>query len=303
VTKKRYYYLGLAVASVVYVAASLFAPLGPNRFNLTNSKTHVLQLSLLLPIVVIWWIAAYGAERFKRYTTKIKSHKDGRALDKISTGLIILVLSIVLNSMFGVLRGWAVQNGWLAAFTNLSNHLAVVGPLIAYGFMWRGSEELKALVKKPKSDTRNTLLLFLLLAIIAVIYTVTVTNYAYLDSTPDSTRYSSFYSSAPLVLLTIALPYLISWGLGFKTALNLVEYRSQVKGAIYRAMLFRLVVGVLIVVGFYFVVQLLFAFSTFFARAGLGSILLVIYLLIIGYAAGFLVIASGAKKLANIEQV
>lgn len=302
--KRVYYYLALAVVSAIYIAASLFAPLGPNRFNLTPTKTHLLQLTFLLPIVVIWWIAAYGAERFKSYTSNIKSHKDGKALDKISTGLIILVASIIFNSLFSVLRGWALQDGWLSAYTNMSNHLAVIGPLIAYVYMWRGSAELKQLIKKHRGMSKKfTVILLAFLLILAVIYVAVVVNYNYLDTTPDPTRYSSFYSSAAMVLLTISLPYLISWGLGFKAALNIAEYRKEVPGVIYRAMLLRLVLGISIVVGFYFVVQLLIAFSTVFARAGLASILLIIYLLIIAYAIGFLFIASGAKKLAKIEKV
>jgi hypothetical protein len=303
ISKTYYYYLALAAVSAVYITASLLAPLGANRFNLTPAKTHLLQLTIYLPIVLVWWIAVFGAERFKNYTRRIKEHKDGRGLNKISTGLIILVVSIILGGLFGVLRPWALQNGWLAAFTNINNHLSVVGPLIAYGFIYAGSVDLKKLPKKHPTDYKRTVILLLFLALIAAWYIVQLVGYEYLETTPNPARYSSFYMSTPLVLLTIALPYLVGWGLGIKAALNLAEYRRQVKGLIYREMLLRLVIGTLVVIGFYFAVQLLVAFSTFFARAGLGAILLVVYLLILSYAVGFLMIASGARKLSRIEEV
>jgi hypothetical protein len=52
--------------------------------------------------------------------------------------------------------------------------------------------------------------------------------------------------SDPLILLTLALPYLIGWWLGIKAALNLNNYRTNVQGIIYKNALFRLVVGILI---------------------------------------------------------
>lgn len=303
ISKTFYWYLALAIASVLYIVTSLIAPLGPNRFNLTPAKTHVLQLSLLLPIVVIWWIAFYGAERFKNYTSKIKSDKDGRALDTIATGLVILVATIILNGLFGVLRSWAVQGNWLAAFTNLSNHLSALGPLIAYSYMFAGSLQLRKLIKKRKISHTRLIVLTTLLVLIAAVYIKTIVSYKYLSSTPDQSRYSSFYMSGALVFLTIGLPYLIGWGLAIASAINIAEYSNQVKGIVYRSMLLRFVIGTYLVVAFYIIVQMLIAFSTFFAKAGLGTLLLIVYLLIIGYAVGFVLIASGVKKLSRIEKV
>ncbi len=301
--KRLYYYLSLSIISIVYIAVTLAAPLTANRFNLTPNKTHLLQLTLLLPIVLIWWIAAYGAERFKLYTNHIKQHKDGRAFDKISTGLVILVASIILNGLFSVLRGWADKDGWLAAYTNLANHVAVIGPLIAYSFMYAGSADLKKQVRKKRPNSKDLLVVALLMLAIAAIYLKFLLSYKYLSTTPDPARYSSYYMSSTLVALTIALPYILGWFLGIKAAFNIIEYRRAVKGVVYKSMLLKLVIGILAVIGFYFIVQLLTLFSTFIARAGLGSILLVVYLLIISYSIGFLYIAAGAKQLSKIDRV
>ncbi len=301
--KRLYYYLSLSIISVFYTIVTLSAPLNLNRFNLTPNKTHLLQITLLLPIVMIWWIAAYGAERFKLYTSQIKQHKDGRAFDKISTGLVILVVSIILNGLFSVLRGWAYMDGWLAAFTNMSNHMAVIGPLIAYSYMYVGSVELKKLVKKRPANSKNLLAVVILMLVIVAVYLKFLLSYKYLSATPDPTRYSSYYMSSTMVFLTIALPYIVGWFLGIKAAFNIIEYRQTVKGVLYKSMLLKLVIGILVVIGFYFVVQLLTLFSTFIARAGLGSILLIVYLLIIAYSIGFLFIAAGAKQLSKIDRV
>jgi NADH:ubiquinone oxidoreductase subunit 3 (subunit A) len=63
------------------------------------------------------------------------------------------------------------------------------------------------------------------------------------------------------------------------------------------------VIGILLVIVFAVIIQLLVALSTYFAKAGLAAILLIIYLIILFYALGFLVLASGTKKLNAIEKV
>jgi hypothetical protein len=106
-----------------------------------------------------------------------------------------------------------------------------------------------------------------------------------------------------MIILTLGVPYLVGWALAIKAMFNLNQYRKCVKGAIYRRSLLRLEIGTLIVILFYIAVQLLIAFSTYFSHAGLGIILALLYLLIILYGAGFLIMASGARRLSKIEKV
>ena len=303
ISKRFYYYFGFVCLAVIYVTASLLAPLGPTRFKITPSKTHVLQLTILLPVVIIWTVAIYGAERFKSYTDRIKHDKDGAALGKISTGFLILIFGIIFNGLFGILRSWAAKDGWLSAFTIGSNFLSAVFPLIAYSFMFAGSNQLRKLTKERSQNQLASIALAGVLLAIGVIYVIVLVNYKYANSTPDHTRYSSFYMSDPLIILTLAVPYLIGWGLALKTALNLDQYRKAVKGVIYRAALLKLVIGIYIIVAFYIFVQLLVAFSTYLATAGLSSILAIFYLLVVSYGVGFIVMALGAKKLTQIEDI
>jgi hypothetical protein len=301
--KRHYYYLAPIALSVVYIVASLLAPLGPNRFNITPAKTHVIQLTILLPVVLIWAAAVYGAVKFYSYTQSIRRDKDGKALGKIAVGLILLVGAIMINGAVGVLRPWALKDGWLSAYTIFINYLSVALPLIAYAYMYSGSAKLRALTKKRTLSLSGTVIVSVFLILIAVLYAAVLLNYNYRSTTPDPNRYNSFYMSDPLILLTLALPYLIGWWLGIKAALNLNNYRTNVQGIIYKNALFRLVVGILVVIFFYIIVQMLVAFSTYIAEASLGSILLLVYILILMYAIGFLFIASGAKKLSAIEKV
>jgi hypothetical protein len=301
--KRRYFYVAYALLSAFYIIVAMLAPLSASRFNLSPAKTHALQLSIYLPLVLIWGVAIYGAERFKSYTASIKKYDDGRALDTVANGFIILVAAIIFNSMFGLLRAWARQDNWLSPFTISANYLSVILPLIAYSFMYAGSRKLRGIAKVKRQDVRALVPMAIILVVIAGFYISKLFAYDYIEGTPDPGNYSSFYMSKPMVLLTLAIPYLLGWTLALKAALNIAEYRLKVKGIIYKGALFRLSVGTFLVVAFYVLVQFLIAFSTFFARAGLASILAIVYLLILLYAAGFLIIASGTKKLVQIEKV
>src|SRR5207302_145273 len=103
----------------------------------------------------------------------------------------------------------------------------------------------------------------IILLLVAVFYLIKLFSYDYIQSTPDPSKYSAFYMSPVMVLLTIAIPYLIGWTLVIKVALNIAEYRRRVPGVIYKGALFRVSIGIMLVAAFYIVVQLLIAFSTF----------------------------------------
>jgi hypothetical protein len=300
---RRNYYGLLALWGIIYIIGTINAPLAPNRFNLSTTSTHLLQVTIALPVVLIWTAAVIGAERFKSYTQRIIKHPDGEAMNKVANGLIILVAALLFRGVSGILRPWALKDGWLDQFTILYNFISVVLPLIAYCFMYAGSKDLLKLTKSSKKYLMSWLPVILLIIAVGILYITVIFHYGYRNNTPDPAKFSSFYLTDGLIFFTLLIPYLAGWALGIKSALNINAYKRDVKGAIYKNALFRLVIGFLLVIACAVTIQLLVAFSTYFATAKLASILLFIYLLLIFYASGFLFIASGTKKLGTIEMV
>lgn len=296
-----YYYIAYLVFAVIFLTVSLLAPVGVNRFNLTSSRTHLLQLAIYLPVLLIWLAAIYGVEKLYNYTRLIKDSRDGKALGVMSLGLNFLVASILINALIGLVRPWALADGWLAAYTIFSNYVAVLLPLAAYAIMHTGSLRLLSTIR-AKPSKKSWAWIIVLMLVIGGAYLAALLSYDYRSSTPDPSKFSSFYMSDVLIFLTVCLPYLIGWALAIKAMMNLDQYRRQVKGSIYRQSLARLEAGLLIVIFFYIIVQLLIAFSTYFSHIGLGGILAFLYILIIFYALGFLIIASGTSRLADIER-
>jgi hypothetical protein len=301
--RRRYYYTALTICSLIYISGTLIAPISSNRFNLTPAKTHLLQVCIALPIILIWLAALYGAERLKTYSEVIKNYPDGKAMGTLAAGLTILVASIVINGLVSILRPWALRDGWLPAFTIINNYLSIIIPLIGFWIMYRGSTQLLKTTKVVRKYTARWIPISIVLAAIAAVYLLVIMNYDYRNATPDPTKYSSFYLPDWLIVISLVIPYLVAWGLGIKAALNVAAYRQEVKGTIYKNALKWLVAGVLLVVAFAVSLQLLIAFSTYFSKAGLAAILAIVYLIIIFYAVGYLVIASGARKLNAIEKV
>jgi hypothetical protein len=300
---RRKYYALLALWSAIYVIGTIVAPLAPNRFNLSTARTHVLQITIALPIVLIWVAAVYGAERFKSYAQRIGNYPDGQALNTVANGLIILVAALLFSGISGILRPWALKDGWLPQFTVLYNFVSAILPLIAYSFMYAGSAKLLKTIKKGKKYLIGWLPAALLVIAIGVVYVIVIHGYNYRNNTPDPGKYSSFYLPDGMIFFSLALPYLIGWALGIKSALNIWSYMRDVKGTIYKAALRRLVVGLLLVLAFAVIIQLFVAFSTYFAKSGLAALLLIVYLLILFYSFGYLIIASGTKNLNKIEKV
>jgi hypothetical protein len=301
--KRRTYYLVFTIWSLIYIIGTLIAPLAPNRFSLTEAKTRLIQITIALPVVLIWLAAIYGAEHFNSYARSIKSSKDGKALSVIGIGLTTLAAAVMSGGLGGILRPWALRDGWIETFTVIYNYLQVSLYLIAFYFIYKGSVMLRGVAITKKESISSWIPVLVTIVIIGAFYTFILLGYDYRNSTPDPRKYSSFYLPDFLVFATLALPYLIGWALGIKSALNIAFYHKKVKGIIYRSALKNFVNGIYLVIAFAVALQMLIALSTYFAEAGLASILLVVYLIIVFYSLGFLILAAGSKKLNTIEKV
>lgn len=301
--KRRTYYTIFAAFSLIYILATLIAPLAPNRFNLSVANTRLIQIGIAVPVVLIWFAAVYGAERFNSYARSIANSKDGKALNQIGSGLTMLAVAVMSNGISGTLRPWALRDGWIENFVISYNYLQVVLYLAAFYLIYKGTVMLRAVVAKKPENLSAWVPVIIIIGLVGLLYVSVILGYDHRNDSPDPTKFSSYYLPDSLILSTLALPFLVGWALGIKSALNVAFYYKKVKGIIYKSALNRFATGMYLVVAFAVILQMLIAFSTYFAKAGLKSILLIVYLILISYSLGFLVIASGSKKLNAIEKV
>lgn len=65
---------------ILYVALTLLTPTDPAvlaRYDLTQDKARLLSLTIILPIIAIWFTGFYGFSRIKQYAQSIIETKGG----------------------------------------------------------------------------------------------------------------------------------------------------------------------------------------------------------------------------------
>jgi hypothetical protein len=283
-------------AWLVYVFLSAFAPTA-QTFGLAWWQLRLVQLTVSVPVLIIWLVAAYGAVRFKDYTVMIRGSKDGAALSRITDGLLIIVGSTILQSFLNLLQRYAVGTPLLEPMVFLDNHIPVVLSLIALGYIFSGSAKLSRIVDKPISARQmlTVLVPFTVTAALFAVFYYTNVTYSVTNGVPN------YVVPGKTPFFTVALPYLVVWLLAALSLLNIANYIINVKGPIYKAALRRLAWGIVAVVTFTVLTQLLTVTAGVWQGLSLSAILLVVYALLIAYSVGFILIAWGARRLVRIE--
>ena len=296
------YYPLLAVLAIAYVALSLLSPVKPNHFNLTDIQVRLLQLTFVVPILVIWFLIIFGGVRFKNYALLIKGSDEARGTNLVANSLLLIGFGGIAVSIFNLGRNF-IGAQFTEEFTIAHNLFNVLVQVTSYGLLYFGSTHLLKSIGVKGADARKSIYPQLTMAVAIAAYSALMFLNPYRNSTPDPATYNSFYLPDGLLLVLVVIPYVLSWSLAVGALVNLRTFAAEVKGFVYREAIRRLVMGMTIVVSFAIALAMLSTLSGLFADSSLKFVLGFIYVILLLYAAGFLVIASGARKLARIEEV
>jgi hypothetical protein len=292
-------YLLVALCSVAYVLLSIWSPssTADRLYHLTNLQKAFLQLSILGPAIVIWFVALTGAVTFRRYAVVITGGAEAQGLRLISVGLLWLVVYVVTLSLSGAALPYFMHSSWLPTLITIRNHLPVLSSLIAFGLICWGTHKLRASAQF-KVWTATTTVLLIVMAAVAGLFV-----WAFLTITPEPGASGiPQYTLPPQVLVfTVVLPYCWAWFMGLLAALNIVRFARRVKGVIYRQALRDLAAGIAVVVALVALLQLVVLSNRFLIQLSLGALLLLVYGLLAIMAVGFWYVRSGARKLMKIE--
>lgn len=292
-------FLLVSALSLLYTVLTLFSPRGANLYHLTSLHIVLLQLTIIVPVLAIWFAATYGVLRFRQYARLIRKSPDGQALSRLTDGLLILVGSFIIQGLLGLLPKYAIGTSVLWPLVFLYNHLPVVLSFVAVYYLYTGSEALAKLAHAKLSARQVITVIVPFLAVsqfAAAIFYMYVTP-AVVNGIPN------FAAPGKVSFFTLVLPYLAISFLGLLTILNITNYISNIKGVIYKMALRYLAAGIMAVLIFDIFLQFFNLASRLLYRLALGPLLLVIYLVIIFYGLGFILIAIGARKLTQIEAV
>lgn len=297
-------YIGVfVVLMLLYLGLSLLVPADKAtlaHYHLSDAGARAITISVVIPIAIIWTIGAFGTIQIKRYSQLIKSSKEGKPLNIISDGLMVLVIAQVLSSDISSTVGIILRHhlSWTPTLTIINNYLAVLLTGAGLSIVAFGAWKLMNLLNRRPSPWAQHGLVFLVI-ILSSIYSYSIIREPI--HTPLARRL--YFMPDWLILLSIAIPYLIFWYLGFLASYSIYNYQKNVKGAIYRGSLSYVAGGIAMVVVSSIAVRFLASISTSLSRLKITPVLLIIYAFLAIIGIGFLLIAWGAKKLRRIEEV
>ncbi len=301
--RARIGYCALGVLSLLYILIMLSAPIdvAAQRYNLSTLQIRSLQLSVTLPIIGIWFVALWGSLRFKRYAASIAMSKDGQALMTVANGLLLLVGGLSISAVATSYRSLLNGTAWFSSAVIVANYLNVILVLLAFAVIYRGTRKLGALVDF-RGMRSGRLAAAAALLVMGGIYAWLLAMNPYRQASPDITKITPYYISDWLILVTLVVPYLVIWYLGIMSVVFSLIYQKYTPGIVYRQSLWRLSLGLLAVVLSSVIIQLIGAVGPSLAHLGIASILIILYMLILVYAVGHLLVANGARKLSQLEE-
>jgi hypothetical protein len=266
------------------------------KYHLQPVSLRLLDLTLLIPMFIMWFAAFYGYERLHLYGQLIKSNQDGKQVTKLADGLLVLatgesISSIVSSSLQLIARQ---HSAFASAATVISNYVNVLYPLVAFILIARAARGLSELSKtRPGPRVAN-----------AVIVTVIILGVGFCDLIARSHHSLSlaYHMSYQLVMLTLATPYMYVWFLGLFAIAELYAYSKQIAGILYRKGWDRLVFGLGMIIVIDILLQYLGTLSSWLNGLSLSGLLLLLYVLLLGLASAYIVVALGTKELMKIEE-
>ncbi len=292
--------------SIIYLLQSLLTKpdkTSLEKYHLTVAHAHELGLTIAIPYLIIWFIALIGYLRLRDYTESIKDSKDGAAFATISIGVLWLALWLPLSAVIAgfTTHIYNLHPGATASMVWLNNYLNIVLLFPAFVIIHSGSKKLLSLIKVVRQPSfQKTTLVFIGLS---ALYLLLVLHDPARQVPTHSAPVASYYQPDWLLVLTVIIPRLIMWFLGIQAMQNIYLYRKRIKGSIYQSALNNLARGIGSVVVAVVVLRSLQSLSSMLGRASLGLLLLIIYMLLIVIAIGYVFIANGAKKLKRIEEL
>jgi len=300
ISVKNEKYLWAFVALVgLYVGLYFALPTDPEtlqRYNLSQTSVRLLGLTVVIPLLGVFFATLYGFLKFKDYASSIADTKEGRGFQYLSNGLMVLAFSLPTASIVSSVLNYIAlsQPDLLPTATILKNYIALIFPLVTFILLARGAESL---VRSVRGNQQKRHYNGLLLIVLSCLFTWLITTRPHSNGAEVT-----YYLPNWLVITTLAIPYLYTWSQGIMTISNLRLYRASVGGKVYKRALGYLAQGVTGIVLLSIIGQAITTLSARLDRLSLTPVLIIVYILIILYALGYGLVARGAKQLKKIEE-
>lgn len=287
------------VTFVILYAASFMVPRSIstlNRLDLTPTEFRLISLTVLIPVVLIWFAAFYGYHKLRVYAEMIKDTPDGQHVRQLTTGIMILAFGLPLSALVSTGSNLLIDHN--QAFTTVGtvvkNYVSLIFPLIGFVFISRGARGLSIISKERPSY-------FSINVLAAIVIAIGVT-YCYLILTsPDLD--AIYHLPDWLIVASLVGPYLYTWYLGILAAYETHLYSRKAPGKLYRRTWNMLATGIGSIIIMQIAVQYISTATVQLNNLRLARLLFIIYVLLVLLSIGYILVAIGAKRLQKIEEV
>ncbi len=292
--------------SAVYIAGTVFEEpdkASLTKYNVTAAQLKWLVLTIALPYVIIWFVALIGFLRFKSYADTIKNSKDGEAFLVISRGLLLLSVWLPVSAVLGTVSAdyYHAHTGATPTMVILVNYANVAILFPAFFLINKGARKLLSIARTNIYAVSQTA------SVIYICFTALYVMLTLEDSArhapTHSTLVASYYLPDWLIITTVVIPRLIMWFLGIQAVQYIYLYRNKIKGKIYKLGLLNVARGIAGVVFATILLRSIQSLSSPISELSLALILLLVYILLIAMAIGYMLISRGAKRLQKIEDL
>jgi hypothetical protein len=238
------------------------------------------------------------------YAHSIRMFKDGRALTQLASGVLLLVFYLPVHALLKTsLTYLAYQHPTLAGPSEAAIIYAnIIIQLVVFLLISRAASNLRRLAQVIVSP-REVYILSLLLSVLCVGFcAATFSGHGTITPT---TWLVTAEQTLPIAVraVTVVVPYLFIWMIGFWAVYELYLYQTFVTGVLYKKLLKKLSVGLSLVITLSILLQFFTAVADDVSRLGLGIIVGIIYALLLLLGLAFLLIAQGARRLQKLDEV
>lgn len=292
------------IIAVIYVLLTMFQGVSKQTlllYKLTSEHYHLLLIGIVVPVIIIWFLAVYGYLLLTKYCRSIKGSKEAKAFSSIAFGFGWLAWGFPINGTFSAVLNIIASHhvGFTSTAVILHDYFMLVMALGALHFISASTHRLSFNVK-PQSSLWPIRVFMLLFLMFAVAYTyIIVGNFA----TNHLNGLDPYRLPHWVVLLTYVAPYLYIWFVGLWSVMELAQYQTSIKGIVYNYSFRYLATGFAVVILSSISIQYVNSVSPRLHTLDLNKILLILVGLLVLYAVGVIFVATGARKLQKIEEV
>lgn len=274
------------------------------KHHLTLTQARLASFSITIPLIFIWLIAIRGALALSRYARRIEKDQDGVLFKLLAKGLVVLAIYLPIRAILRIGSGYLVQmHPELSRISNIViTYINLVMPLIAFILISKAARGL-AIMAKARPSQRAIHGLVIAFAVLAVGYCYLLLNVNGTIAPNNWLIATNQYFSTPVLLFTVAAPYLYLWFIGLSAAYEILLYQRHVDGVIYKKSLRLLSIGFGIVMIFSILLQFITSISSMLTSLSFSLVLLMAYSFLIIVAIGFGLISRGVRNLEKIEEL